>query len=110
MHRLSFMPGVQVDIHIAKQIIRDKKKILSSYNKDVPALVDIRNVKSIDKAARNYLSSEDGKMYINAGAILVGNTKSKIMGNIFITFNKPELPTKLFTNKAGAVKWLHQFI
>jgi len=34
---------------------------------------------------------------------------NKIIVNFFLSISKPNVPTKLFTNKEDAIKWLQQF-
>ena len=45
-----------------------------------------------------------------ASVFVVKNVAQKLMGNAYITFNKPITPTKIFTNEDEAVKWLKTFI
>jgi hypothetical protein len=46
---------------------------------------------------------------LKANAMLVGSVLSEMIGNFFINLNKPDAPTKLFTNESDAVNWLLSF-
>ena len=60
--------------------------------------------------ARYYASGKEANQYTLASVFVVNNIAQKLMGNAYITFNKPITPTKIMTNKDEAVKWLKTFI
>lgn len=74
-----------------------------------PVLSDIRRIKHVDKEARAYLAKSESTVFIRAGAFLVSNQLQKLLGNFFILIDKPEIPTRLFTDEAEALAWLQQF-
>ena len=74
-----------------------------------PVLSDIRKIKHVDKEARAFLARPEGTVLISAGAFLVNSQLQKILGNFFILVDKPEIPTRLFTDEAEALIWLQQF-
>ena len=74
-----------------------------------PMLVDTREIRSIDKDARDFFSMRNRKGGVNAIAILVASPVSVIVGNFFMGLNKPAVPTKLFRDSAKAIKWLKQY-
>jgi hypothetical protein len=60
--------------------------------------------------ARYYAASEEANLYTVAVVFIVNNIAQKIMGNAFITFNKPVKPTKILTSEEEGVKWLKSFM
>ena len=74
-----------------------------------PVLSDVRKIKHVDKEARAILARPEGTVLISAGAFLVNSQLQKILGNFFILVDKPEIPTRLFTDEAEALIWLQQF-
>lgn len=78
-------------------------------NSNRPFLVDIRMSKGADKESFKLFSSEGMSVLIKALAIIADSPLSKMMGNLFLSIYKPKYPTKLFTNKAIAKKWLFEF-
>ena len=60
--------------------------------------------------ARYYASGKEANQYTIASVFVVKNVAQKLMGNAYVTFNKPITPTKIFTNEDEAVKWLKTFI
>ena len=72
-------------------------------------LIDIRPCAGIDREARAYYSSEEAARYATAIALLVESPVTQVMANFFIGFNRPPVPTRLFTSEAEALAWLKGF-
>ncbi len=60
--------------------------------------------------ARKYASGIEANQYTLASVFVVKNSIQKIMGNAYITFNKPITPTKIMTREESAVTWLKSFL
>lgn len=60
----------------------------------------------ITTEGRRYGASDEGQEYTKANAILVDNMAKKIVFNFFMNINKPKTPTKSFSTKEEAFKWL----
>lgn len=95
-----------LEINIAKTIVQDRL----AFKKGIfyPSLFDIREVKQSTKEARDYMANE-GNDLVLASAILVSSPVLRMMANFYIMVNKPKNPTRMFTDKDGAVEWLNQF-
>ena len=93
-----------VDLNAAKQSV--EAKIALCGKESYPTLIDIRNVKSTTKEARDYLSGSKGLENISIAAILAPTLISRLIGTFFMTFNNPGIRIKLFTDEQDAVKWL----
>ncbi len=74
-----------------------------------PLLIDLKNLKSITPQARAYFSARDRETDINAFGFIIHSTFQRMVGNIFIQFNNPPLPTRLFTSEAAALAWLRTY-
>lgn len=61
---------------------------------------------SATSAAREFSASTLGLKYTIADAYVVTNLAQKILGNFYVGFNKPMIPTKIFDNEEKAVEWL----
>lgn len=68
-------------------------------------LIDIRDVLFIDSKARAF-ASEQFRPYVAGQAMLISSQISSYFANIFLKFNKPKVPTKLFTKEEEALAWL----
>ncbi|MFH1131111.1 MAG: STAS/SEC14 domain-containing protein [Pseudomonadota bacterium] len=77
---------------------------------EAPVLVNIGQIRSVERAARTYLASDElQKNGVAAIALLIASPVSKVIGDFFITLAKPVVPTKLFTSETKALEWLRQF-
>ncbi len=97
----------QVNLHIAQTGVRERVRICAG--NAYPILSDGRRVKHFDKEAREYLAKPESTVLVSAGAFLVNSQLQKVLGNFFILMDKPDIPTRLFTDEAEALAWLQQF-
>ncbi|HAA00756.1 MAG TPA: hypothetical protein DEP18_01545 [Flavobacteriales bacterium] len=63
---------------------------------------------TISAEARKKVASPEYRMNTVAKAFLVENLAHRIIGNFYMTFNKPAIPTRLFTDREKALEWLRQ--
>ena len=98
-----------ITIAIAKEVVA--KRLELTNGEKVLLLIDDKDLKGIDREARDYLSSDNGVEGLLAAALLSGNYFSQHLANFFlkITVNKPKIPAKVFANRTEAIKWLHEF-
>lgn len=86
-----------------------KQRLILMNGKKLPMLSDIRKIKFAEKEVRTYLAQPIGSEGLTAGAMIVRSVFQETIGNLFIHFNKPLVPAKLFTDKKEAIKWLKRF-
>ena len=80
------------------------------YNgKKFPLLVDIRNIKSISDQAREHFTLQGRESVVNAYAMVLSSSLSRMIGNFFLTFHRPAVPVKLFNREEEALEWLRGF-
>ena len=79
-----------------------------SDGKIYPMLVNLKEIKSISKEARDHFSMQGRTPGVTAIAMLIKSPVSSIIGNFFLGLNKSAVPTKLFTNEEKAKAWLTQ--
>ncbi|MBL7913342.1 MAG: hypothetical protein JNJ41_19925 [Bacteroidia bacterium] len=101
-------PGMVVE---AEDLI-ELKKISSELtcNKPYVILVTSGELASLTKEARELSASKAFITKALAKGIIVDSTAKKIIGNFYLNVNKPFLPTKLFSEKEKALKWLLTFV
>jgi hypothetical protein len=102
-----YKENASIDLEAAKQIVEDRIRFQKQV--DFPIYCDIRGMKRADKAARDFLAKE-GSSYTKGVAIIVDSPMTKIIGNFYLGLNKPTTPTKMFTDKEGALEYLSQFL
>lgn len=74
----------------------------------IPAVVDIRDVRFADHAARNVFAR--GMEFELATALVVGSRLSQALGNAYLLMARPTRPTKVFDSLAEARVWAHDFV
>lgn len=97
----------RITLAMAKEVVETRFKFTDF--KSLPVLVEGISVSAIDKDARDYLSTDEGIKGIKAGAIYVNSTFQSFLGNFFLKVSNPKIPTKIFTDKESAIKWLEQY-
>jgi len=69
-------------------------------------LVDLRQLKSQSAEARAELAGPRAVRVSRAVALLIGSPLSRVVGNFYLRFNRPETPTRLFSSEEEARAWL----
>ena len=95
-----------VDIEIAKKSVEARLRLTNS--QPCKLFIDIRNLKYISQSARVYSASIESTQFAQACAILAPSMITKLIANFFMSFNKPNLPTQIFTSKEKAFEWLNK--
>lgn len=76
----------------------------------LPVLVLCEPTTNTNVDLMNYLSKNKNNPYSVADAFVITSISQSILANFYSKINKPERPTKFFTKKEDAMKWLEQFI
>lgn len=63
---------------------------------------------SIDKEARTFMASDEGMQYTSALAVVVQSLPHRVIGNLFISIDRPKKPVKNFENENDAIEWLKE--
>lgn len=96
-----------LNLQIAKEITADRIEICAGVSR--PLYVELGKALKMDKDANKYLSTGEAMTFLTATAILVRDRIEKLGASIYIRLFKPEVPTKFFTKKDEALKWLEQY-
>lgn len=75
-----------------------------------PTVVDMTELRSMDRNARAYFAGPDTANTESAAALLVSSPLSHTIGNFFLGLNQTLFPTRLFRSEADAIAWLRQFL
>jgi len=106
MH-ISFKEHVTLNLKDAEEMVRafgemgDGKKFLLLFIAGTDS--------SVNTEARYYASSPEANRFTIASAFVVRNIAQKLLGNAYVTFNKPVTPTRIFTSETDAEEWLYTF-
>jgi len=100
-------PGTQIDLDEAKEVVRQMAGLCAGHRRTM--LVDMSNLRSITRDARQYFAGAETAELVTAGAMLVTSPLARVVGNFFIGFNKTASPIRLFTSEHEALEWLAGF-
>jgi hypothetical protein len=102
----AFKGPVDIDIQMARVCVF--ARIEFSHCTSYPCLLDMTRVRSATREAREYMAKE-GCLFITAGALIVHSPLSKMIGNMFLSLNRPRVPARLFSSKMKAKEWLRSY-
>lgn len=105
--RVTILPGAVQTLDDAKENGAAMDKIMQG--RQFRALVDLRQMKSQDREAREYYTQPGHTPGLVAIALLIGSPMSRVIGNLYMGFTKSDIPTRLFTSDADALQWLETF-
>lgn len=81
-----------------------------SKGRKLPVFIDAGEFCTIDSEARIFSASKESNIYTIADAIAYNNLGQKLIANFYLKQNNPSVPTKVFSQKDEAVKWLRTFL
>lgn len=100
--RIEFLQGADIDLSDAI-LINETLQEFSQGNKYCIVL-DGKNQFTTTPESREFVAKKSSDRI--AFAIVTNSIANKLVGNFFIQFNKPNTPTKLFSDEESAIKWL----
>jgi hypothetical protein len=98
-----YKKGCILSLKAAKEIVEARLKLQKG--KTYKGLIYVTHIKVMGDDAKKFLAKE-GCEGIEKAALVSSSAFMAMLGNVFISFNKPIIPTKLFFNKEDEMKWL----
>ena len=99
--RTYWLPGAVCGIDEARAVDAD---ILALGQGRVLSLVDLREVASIDRPAREFFM--DRNPNYRAVALVAASASTRMLANFFMGLKRGAIPVKMFTSETDAVAWL----
>jgi hypothetical protein len=75
-----------------------------------PNLITFDSYITTTSEAREFAASAESNIYTICDAFVVKKTALKLLGNFYLSMNKPAVPTQLFEDVESAKKWLVTFL
>ena len=69
-------------------------------------LVIFGHLSEVSQGARELIASKEFQRKTVAKALLVTNIGHRLLGNFYLSVNKPAIKTRLFTDRESAIEWL----
>jgi hypothetical protein len=97
-----------VDISVEKmnELLQEAVRIAGF--KKYFVIVDARAGFRSEADVRDYYADNDYSKYRYADAFIVKSLAVRLMVNFYISFNKPSIPTKTFTDPEHAMQWINE--
>lgn len=99
--------SAQVEVTLNEMMENIRALTAVSNGQKRPILADIRNMRSADRDVREQ-SMKLGHI-VKCAAIIASSQTTIMLGNLFMNFNKPEFPTRLFRTEEDGIAWLKSF-
>lgn len=103
----TYLEGHTITLDIAKEIVKQRLEYTNKI--PYPLLVTYEGLKAMNKQARDYFAAKEGVEGVIAAALVVNSIYTQFFGNMFLRITETSIPSRLFTNKEEALKWLEQF-
>lgn len=99
------------DLHLSLDIAKSsvEARIFLSKGQSYPLVVDMRGIKSTTRDARRYMATM-GTTLVKACALITGSALNRAIGNVFLSIDRPSVPSRLFTDEEKAREWLKGFV
>jgi hypothetical protein len=104
----TYKKGLNIDLKMAQRIIRSRLDFTEG--RTLPVLIRNQGVITINKEAREHLSSVEGTTGLSAAAIILNSPFEFVLGVFFVKVNGSAIPSKVFSDEASAMKWLKKFL
>jgi len=105
------LPQAKIALEDVKENFEISKKLgEKNHSEKLLFLTNGRHVKSIDREARHYSSSNEVVEHTLTLAAIICSPLGRAIGNLSIGINKPLFPTRLFTSEDKAIERLKGFI
>ena len=95
-------------VELVKEMVEKMGKIVNY--QQVPVLAKHDEFALSGKENRDYWAKKESCPYSKADAFIIGSAGMKLIANFYLKVNKPQRPTRMFTNEKEAIKWLKTFL
>lgn len=101
-----FKENTELGFPEIRKMIKEAEKL--SEGKNYFIFSDIRKGVNVTREGRRMAVNAKESPFHRGTAVFASNALYQLAANVFINFNKPEYPYKVFTDEQRATKWLLQ--
>ncbi len=95
-----------INLEIAKQLVADRRQVMSALDERVPVIVDVGNAINVEKEARRYYKEKEPYEGLCAIAMVMDNYIARMIANLVFMFKEQPVTTKFFNDKGRAQTWI----
>lgn len=104
---ITYKKGVNIDLAASVEIVKDR--LMFQQGKSFPILCDIRNLREVNKSARDYLAIE-GSLWVKAVAFIIEPPVSEVLSKFYLKTSNPPIPIESFKQIPEALSYLNTFL
>ena len=104
---MEYKPGLVMNIDNAREMVSDRLKVSNGVTR--PLLLRARNFISMDRATMKFYKTKEVVQHVTCVAFILDSALGTLAGNIFLTLEKPLVPTKIFKDEQKALEWLEKY-
>lgn len=104
---MEYKPGLVMNIDNAREMVSDRLKVSNGVTR--PLLLRARNFISMDRATMKFYKTKEVVQHVTCAAFILDSALGTLAGNIFLTLEKPLVPTKIFKDEQKALEWLEKY-
>lgn len=96
-----------INKEIAKQLVQCRKEACK--NQPTKLIMVFPKLTNMDKSGRDYLSSDEAKEGVIAGAMVTTTIIGRVIINFFLKLNnknEDDIPNKVFNTEEEALEWI----
>jgi len=106
--RIDYRAYDRVTLGVVQQAY--EKQLAVSQEEERPVLIFGQGVMSLDDDVAEFVAGKEVKSLTKAAAILTKSFVEEQLGNMYLMFNAPPFPTRLFTSESAALRWLTAYV
>jgi len=106
--RVNISGEEDIDVQHVKLVVDTLEELGSG--KRFPLLIVVSEYILPTPEARAYIATPESDPFALAEAYVIRSFPQKLVGNMYLSFNKPARPTRLFNDEEKAVEWLKTFL
>jgi hypothetical protein len=106
--RIFIKENVDIDVVQVKQIVHALEE--EGQGKKYPLLIVVGEYTLPTAEARAYTATAESDPFASAEAYVINSFSQRLVGNVYLSLNKPFRPTRLFNDEVKAVEWLKTFL
>ena len=106
--KVSVDGNFEIDVPHVKIIVDTLEEF--GEGKKFPLLIVVGEYTLPTPEARAYIATAESDPFASAEAYVVKSLSQKLVGNVFLSFNQPARPTKMFNDEEKAIEWLNTFL
>jgi hypothetical protein len=95
-------------VELVKEMVKRMGEMIDY--KQVPVLIRHEEFALPGEASRDYWAKKASCIYSKADAFMINSTAMRLISNFYLRINRPERPTRMFTDEKEAIDWLKTFL